>query len=465
MFAQFFHLSAVERKTLLVAGASAGMTAVFGTPIASILLAVELLLFEWKPRSFIPVLVACMTAVVERGLLLPTGPLFPHTGSMPIDAVVLLLCCAVGIVCGMVSGLLTGMVYAAEDGFGKLPIHWMWWPVLGGLVVGVGGVFDPAALGVGYVNITHLLTGDTGFGWALRLLLVKAIIWAIALGSGTSGGVLAPLLIMGGCVGALFGAVLPHAGPGDWALIGMAATMGGTMRAPLTAMMFAIELTGDAALVVPLLTACGASYAFTVLLLKRSILTEKVARRGYFLTREYSVDPLELARVSDVMVRSIETLPATMTMRGLVDFFSANADRHRAYPVVDAHCKAVALAYRADALQAMRNLDAQREVTLADGLGGRDMPTAVPDEPVSVLVARMVQTDTGRIPVVDPDDGTLLGMVARSDLLRVRARMLEEESERKSYLSWRRRKGPGALPADKADAKVRPHTAAGARSG
>ena len=249
LFAQCFDMSAAERKTLLVAGAAAGMTAVFGTPIAAALLAVELLLFEWKPRSFIPVLVACMTAIVERSWVFGPGALFPHTGSMPLDSGTLLLCCALGLVCGFASGLLTGMVYAAEDAFKRLPVHWMWWPMIGGLVVGVGGVFDPDALGVGYANIAVLLHGGTGIGPVLRLMLVKAIIWAIALGSGTSGGVLAPLLIIGGCVGGLFGHLLPHAGPGDWALIGMAATMGGTMRAPLTAMMFAVELTGDAALI------------------------------------------------------------------------------------------------------------------------------------------------------------------------------------------------------------------------
>ncbi len=463
LFAQLFDLSAAERKTMLVAGASAGMTAVFGTPIASVLLAVELLLFEWKPRSFIPVLVACMTAVVERGWLLPVGPLFPHVGTMPIDPATLCLCVVLGLVCGLASGLLTGMVYAAEDAFGKLPLHWMWWPTLGGLVVGIGGLIDPAALGVGYVNITHLLTGDTGFGWMLRLMLVKAIIWAVALGSGTSGGVLAPLLIMGGCVGGLFGIVLPHAGPGDWALIGMAATMGGTMRAPLTAMMFAVELTGDAALIVPLLTACGASYAFTVLLLKRSILTEKVVRRGHHLTREYSVDPLELARVADVMAMHVETLPADMTMGKLVDFFG-DENRHRAYPVIDPEGRPIALAYRADALQAMRDPERQT-ATLAEALGGRDMPTADPDEPVNTLVTRMIQTDSARVPVIRREDGTLLGLVARSDLLRVRANVLAEEGDRRAFLRWGRRpwvKHAGGLPNPDPDANVRPPRSTGA---
>ncbi len=447
LFAQGFSLSAAERKTLLVAGAAAGMTAVFGTPIAAVLLSVELLLFEWKPRSFIPVLVACMTAIVVRGWVIGSLPLFPHTGQMPLDPVSLLDCVVLGIVCGFASALLTGMVYAAEDSFLKLPIHWMWWPVIGGLVVGIGGVFDPNALGVGYPNIELLLHGQQSFGWILRLMLVKSIIWAVALGSGTSGGVLAPLLIIGGCVGALFGNVLPHAGAGDWALIGMAATMGGTMRAPLTAMMFAVELTGDAALVVPLLTACGASYAFTVLLLKRSILTEKVARRGHHLTREYTIDPLEIARAKDVMVHNVETVPAAMPVKELIDFFGHGGARHKAYPVIDHDGRPVALATRADALAFVKD-PTRHELTLEEALGRRAMPVGYPEEPLSELVVRMVQTDTGRVPIIEPERGVLVGMLSRQDLLQVRARLMGEEHNRRRMLFQRAHASASAASAE-----------------
>jgi chloride channel protein, CIC family len=450
LFAQCFDLSAAERKTLLVAGAAAGMTAVFGTPIAAVLLSVELLLFEWKPRSFIPVLVACITAIVERGWVIATRALFPHAGSMPLDPTTLLDCCVLGIVCGVASGLLTGIVYASEDAFTKLPIHWMWWPVIGGLVVGVGGVFDPDALGVGYANIAILLHGDLTFGWVLRLMLVKAIIWAIALGSGTSGGVLAPLLIIGGCVGGLFGRVLPHAAPGDWALIGMAATMGGTMRAPLTAMMFAVELTGDAALIMPLLAACGASYAFTVLLLKRSILTEKIARRGHHIMRELSVDPLDLAQVKDVMVTDVDTLRAEMTVGELVRYFSVNLPRHKAYPVLDTQGRLVALVTRANVLSFVKDTSRHGQ-TLVEALGSRKLVVGYPHEPVSSLTYRMVQQDVGRVPIVDPADHRLLGLVARKDLLRVRARLLSEERERRRVMAFGRGTRPQAISARRAE--------------
>jgi CIC family chloride channel protein len=432
LFAQCFRLSSAERKTLLVAGAAAGMTAIFATPIAAVLLSVELLLFEWKPRSFIPVLAACLAAALGRGWLLPAGPLFAHGGALPLDPATLLACGALGVLCGLGSGLLTGMVYAAEDAFGKLPIHWMYWPAIGGVAVGLGGLIEPRALGVGYDSIRTLLAGGMPLEPLLRLLIVKAVIWALALGSGTSGGVLAPLLIMGGAVGAIASTALPGAPAGDWALIGMAAMMGGTMRAPLTATMFAVELTGAAGLLLPLLAACGVSYAVTVLLLRRSILTEKVARRGHHVLREYHVDPFDLARVQDVMVARVDTLPASMTVAEAVDFFGGRGPRHKAYPVVDAAGRPVAMISRADVLHFTRDASHAGRM-LGEVLGGRALVTGTPQEPVSALVDRMVRAEAGRVPIVRAEDGVLVGIVARKDLLQVRARYLAEEQERRAW--------------------------------
>src|SRR5262249_37783598 len=203
----------------------------------------------------------------------------------------------------------------------RLPVHWMWWPMLGGLVVGLGGLIEPTALGVGYDNITHLLQGDMVLRAILLLLIVKGVIWAVALGSGTSGGVLAPLLIIGGALGALLGRLLPGSEPGLWALVCMAAMMGGTMRSPLTATLFAVELTGNFQVLLPVLVACLAAHTLTVLLLRRSILTEKIARRGHHVVREYSIDPFELARVGDVMIKTVDTLSASMPIDEAVEFF------------------------------------------------------------------------------------------------------------------------------------------------
>jgi CBS domain-containing protein len=428
-------MTSAERKTMLVAGAAAGMTAVFGTPIAAALLAVELLLFEWKPRSFIPVAVAVVVAAAGRTLVLTPGPLFPFSDHVSLGIAAVPEWALVGLLSGLGSGLLTAMVYGAEDGFQKLPIHWMWWPALGGLVVGIGGLIEPAALGVGYDNIRHLLQGDMAIQAVLLLLAVKAVIWAVALGSGTSGGVLAPLLIMGGAMGALLGTFLPGASSGFWALLGMAGMMGGTMRSPLTATLFAVELTGDTHALLPLLTACCVSYAVTVLLLKRSILTEKVARRGFHVSREYHVDPFDLAWVADVMVTTVDSLPSSMTVAEAVDFFteSASAPRHKSYPVLDEKGRVVAMVARADILLWARE-NGSATGTLAEALPEQDVLIGYPDEQVGKLADRMVAADVGRVPILDRKDGKLIGIVARKDLLRVRAKLDAEERERDRFL-------------------------------
>jgi len=444
LFAQFFHMSAAERKTLLVAGAAAGMTGVFGTPIAAVLLAVELLLFEWKPRSFLPVLTAVFVSTECRPFLLGSGPLFEAHPAAPAGAVGLLLAIGVGLVAGLQSGLLTTLLYRAEDAFPRLKVHWMWWPAIGGLIVGVGGLFDPEALGVGYDVIRGLLHGQLAMDEASRLLLVKAVVWIIALASGTSGGVLAPLLILGGLLGSIEG----HFLPGDaayWSLLGMAAMMSGTMRAPLTGALFAAELTGDFSALLPLFAACAAAYALTVLLLKRSILTEKIARRGLHITREYSVDPFQLMRARDVMVDQVETLPADMPVDEAVAFFTSGR-RHRSYPIVDGSGRLVGLAPRAEILRWVTE-GPHRGQTLREALSDPAILTARPDDLVGRLAERMVEHDVGRAPVLD-DQGRVVGLITRKDLLRVhgRARALEAEREAVFNLGLRPAARPAAAP-------------------
>ncbi|RIJ00728.1 chloride channel protein [Achromobacter sp. K91] len=432
LLAQTIHLDDGERKTLLVAGAAAGMTAIFATPLAAVLLAVELLLFEWKPRSFLPVAMAALVAAATRAFVLDGGPIFAYSGSLAFTPAHLLACAAVGVLAGLGSGVLTSMVYAAEDLFEKLPLHWMWWPAFGGLVIGLGGLIEPAALGVGYDNIRHLLAGDLAFQAVLLLLAVKVIIWSVALGSGTSGGVLAPLLIFGGALGALATPLLPQADPGFWALLGMAAMMGGTMRAPLTATLFAVELTGDMGALLPVLAACVFAYGMTVLLLKRSILTEKIARRGHHISREYRVDPFDLLRVSQVMTTPVQTLPADWTVAQAIAHFMTAQPVHTSYPVLDAEGAVVGEVTRADTL-AWAIDDEQTGRTLAEALQGRDLVYGHPEELASQIADRMALTGAGRIPILDRANGRLVGIVGRKDLFRSRARRLREESQRTAY--------------------------------
>lgn len=435
LFAQCFSMSAAERKTLLVAGATAGMTAIFGTPIAAVLLAVELLLFELKPRSLIPVITACAVSSAWRPLIIGSGALFPFAGHLDLPWWGLFVSMGVGIVAGLQSGLLTGLLYKAEDLFAEIPVHWMWWPAIGGLFVGLGGLIEPRALGVGYDIISDLLSSHTTANEVVAILIVKSAIWLIALASGTSGGVLAPLLIFGGCAGWLEGQVLPG-DTGAWALVGMAAMMGGTMRSPLTGILFAAELTGNFSLFGPLLIATASAYAVTVLLLKRSILTEKIARRGQHVVREYSIDPFELLRVSEVMVKDVDTLPASMRIDEAVAFFSGEERRHKSYPILDSDGGVVGLVGRSDVLQ-WRSEQPHGEETLFDRASDRSLTIGYPDEPVSHLADRMVADEIGRVPVLDRKTSRLVGLVSRKDLLRIRATAKSAEAQRVSYLTRR----------------------------
>src|SRR6185437_1662505 len=301
-------------------------------------------------RSFIPVVAAAAAAAAWRPLMFGSGPLFPYSIPFDLPWWGLPACALAGIVAGLQSGAMTKLLYWAEDLFEHLPIHWMWWPVLGGLVVGLGGLIEPRALGVGYDIIGDLLSGRLLANQAERILLIKSAIWIVALASGTSGGVLAPLLILGGTLGFLEGQFLPG-GQSFWALLGMSAMMGGTMRSPLTAVMFAVELTGNSTVILPLLAATGAAHGVTVLLLKRSILTEKIARRGQHITREYSIDPFELMRVSDVMVTKVDTLPVDMSIDAAVAFFTSDQRRHKSYPVITADGRLSGMVTRADVLR------------------------------------------------------------------------------------------------------------------
>jgi len=385
LVAQLFHLTSNERKTLLVSGAAAGMAATFAAPVASVMLAVELLLFEWKPRSVIPVALASVTAAAMRRHILGLGPIFPvppHPTYIGFDG--LAGCVVVGLLAGVLSAALTGAVYASEDAFARLPIHWMWWPALGGLAIGIGGLFFPQALGVGYDVIAGLLQGNLPTRIMVGVLLVKSTIWAVSLGSGTSGGVLAPLLMIGGALGGLEAHLLPYEGVGFWPLISMGAILGGTMRSPLTGVIFALELTHDVNVMLPLLLAVTIAHGFTVLTLRRSILTEKISRRGYHVSREYAIDPLEIIFAREVM----------------------------------------------------------RPIEAGAPLPGNSRVFAYEDEPLRIVVFRMAETGLTELPVVSRDDEHAVGVVALTDLLVARTRILEAERRRERLFgTWLRRAG------------------------
>ena len=432
IFAQLFHLSAAERKTLLVAGAAAGMSAVFATPVAAALLAVELLLFEWKPRSFIPVAIASIVASVMRVPLLGSGPIFPVIAHHAMGGRQLFDALLIGTAVGLCSGLITAFIYRVEDTFAKLPIHWMWWPALGALFVGLGGYFDPRVLGVGYETIGSLVRGEMVGAALIGLVFAKGLVWSIALGSGTSGGVLAPLLIIGGALGAMIGQWLPGGDAGLWAMVGMGAMMGGTMRAPLTGMVFTLELTHDLDTLPALLIGCVSALCVTVLLLKRSILTEKLARRGQHITREYSIDLFELTRVGDVMEQTPPIIPAH-TPLSEISARIANGDpaviAHHALIVVDEARCPLGVLTRGDIMRRLKSA-ADSNDTVLDA-ATTNIVVSYPDESLHDAIAKMLHGDIGRLPVVSRENpGQLLGYLGRGEILAARWRHHQEETER-----------------------------------
>ncbi len=431
LFAQLFNMSSAERKVLLVAGAAGGMAAIFAAPVSAVLLAVELLLFEWRPRSFIPVAISAIFAAALRVPLMGAGPLFPVVAHAAPGGYELGVVVIVGVVAGLAGGALTLMVYAFEDLFTKLPIHWMWWPAIGGLLVGLGGWISPDALGVGYDVIDALLHGNLAIAAVTGLLVVKATIWSFSLGSGTSGGVLAPLLMIGAALGAIEARWIPVGDTSLWAMISMAAVMGGVMRSPLTAMFFALELTHDLNVMPALLLGCTVAHGVTVFTLRRSILTEKVARRGYHLMREYWVDPLTLVRVSEVMAPPPPSVPATMTVGELFDRIEhedPELTRRRAVLIVDQRQRMVGIVTRGDLAQAVAH---SRAAASVGDVGSRDPAVTYPDELVLTALDKMLLKEIGRLPVVSREDPTrVVGYLGRAEVLAARRRRFAEEQMR-----------------------------------
>ncbi len=454
---QLFRLTAAERRSLLVAGAAAGMSAVFGTPVAATLFGVELLAFEFRPRSMVLIGLAAATAdglrmtMANAGLVAPQ-PIFPVPDHAPLGGVVLLGAAVVGIATGLGAWVMTQAVYRFEDLFKKLTghLHWMWWPMIGGLLIGIGGLIDPRSLGVGYDTIHAELLGQLAVGALALLLVVKLVIWSGALGGGTSGGILAPIMMMGAAIGGILGHVLPGTTPGVWALLGLAGAIGGVTRSPFTAIVFAFELTHDQNSLLALLVAATVAHLLSVLVLRRSILTEKVARRGFHVMREYAVDPLEATFVREVMDTDIYTLE---TDRTLADIYRSLPEgspqrRQRLYPVIDPEAGLVGV------------------VPWSTVLAGRDQPAtpvrdamltsltvAHPDEILRAVADRMAAMGFGVIPVVDRARPQHLdGLITNFDLLQARHKLLEEERHAERVLTLRRvapsRNNPSDLDLD-----------------
>jgi H+/Cl- antiporter ClcA len=430
---QFLRVTSDERKILLAAGAAAGMAATFGSPVSAVLLAVELLLFEYRPRSLIPVALAAAVAAAVRATFEGTAPVFamPLVTQPSVEA--LGVYAGIGVVIGAVAAGITRSTYAIEDWFErlghKLHIHWMWWPAFGAIVVGLVGLVEPRTLGVGYNNISDALSGNVAGGALLVLVIFKFISWAVYLGSGTSGGTLAPLFTIGSGLGALLGVAIAGAAPSLHvdghvaALVGMAAIFAGASHALLASVVFAFETTRQPLGLLPMLAGCAAAYLVALLLNRHSIMTEKLARRGAIVRPEYAVDHLAQVLVRDVGIRDVVSLRDDDEL-GAVRHWLASGDitaSHQGFPVLDAQQQLLGVVTRRDLL----------DTTNPDALPVRAVVRRAPvvvyeDSSLRDAADQMVLEHVGRLPVVRRDAvRTVVGIISRSDLLSAHAPRLE----------------------------------------
>ena len=427
---QLLHTTAVERKTLLSAGAAAGMAATFGSPVSAVLLAIELLLFEYRPRSLIPVALAAATATGVRMAFVGSEPAFTMPDLAQPSGAALASYVVIGALVGVAAVLVTRAVYGVEDAFEKLPIHWMWWPALGGVAVGVVGYFAPRTMGVGYSNIDQIISGDLATQALTVLCTLKFISWVIALGSGTSGGTLAPLFTIGGGLGAVFGAAAIQLAPGLGvdvrmaALVGMAAMFAGASRALLASVVFAFETTRQSIGLLPLLGGCTAAFMMSYLLMRNSIMTEKIVRRGVRVLGEYSIDFLEQVHVRDVALRKVVTLKANDTLEAARAWLAqgGTGSSHQGFPVVDEHGALVGVLTRrdlhsnGDGKRTLRSLITRKPVVIHDDASLRDAANV------------MAREHIGRLPVVSRmRPHHVVGIVTRSDLVNVHVQRLAEQ--------------------------------------
>ena len=439
---QLLSVTSSERTVVMVSGAAAGMAAMFNCPMSATLLAVECLLFEWKPRSLVPVAIACVSAGAVRRLLLgPQSLLHMAPTGAPIYHSAMLGALALGLVAALLSSVLSKGVRFFELMFEHLPVHWMWWPAIGGVVVGLCGYIFPESLGVGYSVIQQMISGNIAWTMLAGILLIKTMSWSFAMGSNTAAGILAPLLMIGGALGGLFAHLMPLMTPGAWVLVGMSSVFAAASGAPLTSAMLALELTHNGGLMLPVLLSCMAAYAVSVLVLPRSMLTESMSRRGMHLSREFGSDPLESVLVSHAMHTSVFALPESATRKDAAAWLSKMEERggeawshwQRIFPLVDSDGRLIGALTRAQMIAAARKDDLS--VPLAQDANTNPI-TVSPTTTLRACAMSMAESTLTSYPVVDPD-GKLVGIMTINDLLKGRSEEAHRETDRERILRLR----------------------------
>ncbi|MCA0455802.1 MAG: chloride channel protein [Chloroflexi bacterium] len=456
---QALHTTAAERKVLLACGAAAGLAATFGTPLAAIIFAIELLLFEFRARSFIPLTIASSIATGIHIVLFGAGPVFlvgtADFGS-PINLMFFL---ALGVLCGLLATGLTRMLYIIEDGFHRLKVNTYLWPALGGLFVGVVGYIVPMYIypnvdvfGPGYEVIGGILNNHFAIGFLLVLLFSKAAVWLVSLGSGTSGGVLAPVFMIGAAFGAIFGLVMKQLFPGmdaapvAFAMAGMAAVFGSSTRATFASIVFAFEMTQNYHAILPVMLASVIADAVVNALMTSSILTEQLQRKGVLVHHEYEADVLDMIPVRSVMTKDVVTVPQTMTVGQLIERINLHdprLTRHQALLIVDEQEHLKGLITRHDLLAAARVEGLDNTVLEA---GSTDLIVAYPDETVRQALIRMMHSNIGRLPVVNQQEPTkIVGYLSRSNIMSAYLQRVREEAHvEKGWLPYLSRKSRGS---------------------
>ncbi len=419
LMGQVLHMSASERKILLASGAAAGMAATFGAPLAAVVLAIELLMFEFSVRAFVPLVVATSVAAAVHAALYGNGPLFSVPDHDFAGLPQLPWFALLGIGCGLLATLSAKGLFAIEHLYRRLPVGEVWHPVVGAIAWASLGLLVPRALGVGYDAIDDALAGRLAVGTLAALAVGKLVIWWIALGSGTSGGTLAPILLISSCAGGLVGELLhdivPSVSPTAFALVAMAATFGAATRAPLAAIVFVFELTRDYDAILPLMGATVLADMVARMLLRESLMTEKLARRRVMVPGDYRPDVMSNTRASDIMTTGVLTLPASSSVADALDRFVAG--RHSAYPVVDDEGRCIGLVTRSDLLA----LGEDEPASLVDCFGG-GLVSVTPDDLALTVLQRMLDEEVDHVPVIS-EDGQLVGICTRTDLLRARHRL------------------------------------------
>jgi CIC family chloride channel protein len=438
---QLFKITSNERKIILAAGATAGMSAIFGTPIAAVFLAIELLLFEFSPKAILPVALACITGAAGHHLLFESGPVFLMSDLATPSNIALAIYSFIGVIIGFLSMGLTKAVYFIEDAFEKLPIHWMWWPAIGGLAVGIFGYFAPHTLGVGYDNITTLLSGTVPLYLILNLCFFKFLSWAIALGSGTSGGTLAPLLTIGGAAGAMIGIfvsnIFPHAGISIpmAALIGMSAMFAGASRAYLTSITFALEATMQSHALLALLGACTASYIISFFMMENTIMTEKIARRGVFTPDSFEPDLLQKITVAQVMKENDIVLSSQNTISETREWLKESPDHRQFFMTVDSDGTYGGIVKLTDLYGSQETNDRSIK-EIIDPVNS----FLKNDDTLRTAAEVMAKQDTEALPVLSTKGHKIIGILTYPDILSAYKLHLEENETANTQISLKRQR-------------------------